>query len=576
MAAGNASHCRGWPAMAASLLCFLASARAGLAQTSTELPGPIGTPGIGPLGFPGNGAAANPFPGTLGSSQPPNYKYQSNLGPGTGVVPAPGFLVVPRVSAYEEFNDNIFQTENDRRYDFITLLSPGVSVSGDTPRLNLKLNYNPIIRLYARTPSQDSVGQQALGVANAILVPDTLFLKARVFADDVPTNGGFAGLNFGAPTLGTTGFSGAANSLSKNNLTQTVSSQLFPYVLHHFGDTGTGKFGINLTQTYASQTSGTLLNSPNGPSTHVFTGEAIAQFLSGPQFGRVINLVTLDSASSTGSGIQDGSNRSIAENRIGYVLTRKVLVFGEFGAEHINYPNANPPVLINDAVWGIGTTLTPNPDSQVIVEYGHRDGFTSFQGLARYSVTARTVLTARYTAGLTTDLQQIESELSQTDVNPEGNPVNLETGAPASIVNSLQGINNNLYRNHTLVATATTLLDRDTISLSVQRSNRQPVATAPGQAIPAVNDVSTTGTATWRHEISDRTLLTSSASYGTRTLGTGTQQNEQFLGVSAILRYQFTDKLSGSVAYHFLDRHSNVPGVSMYNDVLLVGLTRTF
>jgi uncharacterized protein (PEP-CTERM system associated) len=554
--------------MAASLLCVLATTRAGLAQTPTD--------SLGPLGFPGNGATANPFPGTLGAPEQPNFKYQSNLGPGTGVVPAPGFQIVPRISGYEEFNDNIFQSENDRRYDFITLISPGVAISGDTPRLNLKLNYNPIVRLYARTPSQDSVGQQLLAVGDAILIPDTLFLKAHAYADEVPTGGGFAGLNFGAPTLGTSGFSGAANSLSKNNLTQTESSQLFPYVLHHFGDTGTGKFGINLTQSYASQTSGSLLNSPNGPSTHIFTGEAIAQFLSGPQFGRVIDLVTLDSASSTGSGLQNGSNRSIAENRIGYVLTRQVLVFGEFGAEHIDYPHANPPILINDGVWGVGTTLTPNTDSQVVLEYGHRDGFTSFQGLARYSVTARTVLTAKYTSGLTTDLQDIENELSQTDVNPEGNPVNLETGAPTSIVNSLQGINDNLFRNHTLVATATTLLDRDTISLSVQRENREPVATAPGQAVPAVNDTSTTGTATWRHEVSDRTLLTSSVSYGTRTLGNGTHQDEQFFGVSAILRYQFTDKLTGSVAYHFLNRNSNVPGVSMYNNVLLVGLTRTF
>ncbi|HEY6432959.1 MAG TPA: TIGR03016 family PEP-CTERM system-associated outer membrane protein [Acetobacteraceae bacterium] len=569
MAAGNASYCRGWPAMAASLLCFLASARAGLAQTTTELPGP--------LGFPGNGAAANPFPGTLGApQQPPNFKYQTNLGPGAGVVPAPGFLVVPRISAFEEFNDNIFQTQNDRRYDFITLLSPGVAISGDTPRLNLKLNYNPIVRLYARTPSQDSVGQQLLAVGDAILVPDTLFLKARAFADDVPTRGGFAGLNFGAPTLANPGFGGAASTLSKNNLTQTESAQLFPYVLRHFGDTGTGKFGINLTQSYSSQTSGSLLNSPNGPGARIFTGEAIAQFLSGPQFGRVVDLATLDAASSTGTGIQNGANRSIAENRIGYVLTRQVLVFGEFGVEHIDFPHSQPPVLINDGVWGIGTTLTPNSDSQVILEYGHHDGITSFQGLARYSVSARTVLTAKYTSGLTTDLQQIESELSQTDVNPEGNPINLETGAPISIVNSLLGINDNLFRTHQLVATATTLLDRDTISLSLQHENREAVATGPGQTTPAVGDVSTTGTATWRHEVSDRTLLTSSVSYGTRTLGNGSNQDEQFFGVSAILRYQFSDKLTGSVAYHFLDRHSNVPGVSMYNDVLLVGLTRTF
>ncbi len=54
------------------------------------------------------------------------------------------------------------------------------------------------------------------------------------------------------------------------------------------------------------------------------------------------------------------------------------------------------------------------------------------------------------------------------------------------------------------------------------------------------------------------------------------QQNETVLRRSALFRYQFSDKLTGSVAYNFIDRHSNVPGVSMYNNVVLVGITRTF
>jgi uncharacterized protein (PEP-CTERM system associated) len=566
MAAGKAPHRCSWTVVA-TLLCCLTGAREGIAQTAA---GDQGT-----LGFPGN-TFGNQIPGTTGAAEAPNFRYQTNLGPGMGVVPTPGWTFVPRIAAYEEFNDNIFQTQNDRRYDFITLLSPGISVSGDTPRINLNVNYNPIFRVYARTPHQDDVGQQLLGAADAIVVPDTFFVKARAFADEVPTNGGFTGLNFGAPTVATPGFGGGAAILNKHNLTQTVSSELFPYVLHRFGDTGTGKFGINLTQSYASQTSGSLLNSPTGPAQHTYTGEAIAQFVTGPEFGRVINFVTLDASKSTGSGIENQSTRALALNRIGYVLTREILVFGEFGYEHISFPNSRPPVLINDGVWGIGTTLYPNPDSEVTMVFGHHDGITSFQALARYAASARTVLTASYTSGLTTDLQNIETQLAQTGISPEGNPINLETGAPVSIVNSLTGINNNLFRQHTLVATATELLDRDTISLSVIHENQQAVGTSPGQTTPAVSNVTTSGTATWRHEFSERTLLTSSLSYGNRRLSSTPQQNEQFFNASAILRYQFSDNLTGSMAYYFLNRHSNVAGVSMYNNIFLVGLTRTF
>ena len=102
-----------------------------------------------------------------------------------------------------------------------------MAIAGNTPRLNLSLNYNPILRVYARTPDQNSIGQQLLGVADYIVVPDTFFVKASAFADEVPTNGGFTGLNFGSPTLGNQGFSGGAQSLNKGNLTQNREHAAF-------------------------------------------------------------------------------------------------------------------------------------------------------------------------------------------------------------------------------------------------------------------------------------------------------------------------------------------------------------
>lgn len=558
---------RGWPVLGTTLLCCLLGTQPGAAQIAPET--------NEPLGFPGNGPFVNPFPAAPQEAQPPDFRYQSNFPPGIGVLPTPGFTVVPRISAYEEFNDNIFQSETDRRYDFITLISPGIAISGDTPRINLKLNYNPVFRVYARTSSQDSVGQQLLANLDATVIPDQFFVRAHAFADEVPTGGGFGGLNFGVPTIGSSGFGNAALSQNRNNLSQVVSTQLFPYMVHRFGDFGTGRAGINLRQSYASQTSGTLLNSPNGPAARSYTGEAIAQFLSGPQFGRYVDLFTLDASVSSGTGVQKSASKEAISNRLGYVVTRQVLVYGELGAEHISFPNAVPNQEVTDAIWGLGVTLDPNPDSQIVLSYGHRDGITGFQGSARYALSPRTVLTARYTTGLTTDLQQIASELAVTGVNQEGNPINLETGAPISILNALTGINNNVFQNHSLVVTATTLLDRDTLALSLQHQNRVAVASSPGTP-PSVNDSSTTGTVTWRHEISERASLTNSVSYGTRQLASTPPQNERFATASAQFRYQFSDKLSGTMIYHFFDRWSNVPGVSMYENIFLVGVTKTF
>ncbi len=542
-----------------------------LAQNAPESPAAVGIPGAAPL--------ANPFPVPPEAPSAPNYQYQSNLEPAIGALPTPGFQVVPRLSAFEEFNDNILQSQTDRRYDFITLLSPGVAVTADTPKLTLRFNYNPIFRIFARTPSQDSIGQQALGVADATVVPDEFYVRARLYADDVPTNGALGGLNFGAPAIGNTGLGsfggGAAASLSKANLTQVESSQLFPYLVYQFGDAGTGKFGINLTQTYSSRTSGTLLTSSSGPAQHFETGEAIAQFQSGEGLGQFVDIATLDASASTGTGVQANATRAVADNRLGYAISHAVLVFGDLGAESIQYPNAVPPLHITDAIWGAGTTLQPNPDSQITLEYGHFDGVTSFRAVARYAVTARSVLTASYSAGIATDLQQIATQVANITVNPQGNPINLDTGAPASVLAFATGINPSVNKTQTLTATAMTLLDRDTISLNLVRTNETPIANARG-VTPAVPNTSLSVSASERHEFTERASVTATVQGGTRTLQAVTPENEQFYGASLALKYVFSDKLYGYATYNYFDRLSNVPTVPFYENVVLVGVTRTF
>jgi uncharacterized protein (PEP-CTERM system associated) len=580
--AGTTPQRGAWRLSGAALLSCLLAAPVGRAQTAFETsiklaqnapdnPAATGVPGESPF--------ANPFPATPGAPETPNFQYQTNLEPAMGALPSVGWTIVPRISAYEEFNDNILQSQNDRRYDFITLLAPGIAITGDTPRITLRLNYNPIFRIYARTSSQDSVSQQALGVADATLIPDEFYVRARLFADEVPANGGFGNLNFGAPTIGSTGFGalgGSASTLSRNNLSQVESSELFPYVVHRFGDAGTGRVGINLTQNYSSSSAGALLNSPTGPAQHSETAEAIAQFTSGEGLGRFVDIATLDGAVTGGTGVQANATRAIGDNRLGYAITRAIMVFGDLGAETIQYPNAAPPVHITDGVWGLGTLLRPNEDSEFTLEYGHLDGITSFRGIARYSMTPRTVFTASYTSGITTDLQQIEDQVSNTTVSPAGNPVNLDTGAPVSLVNYLTGINTSVNRTNTLVVTATALLDRDTISVGLERQNETPIASARG-VTPTVPNTTLSANASERHEISERMSLTAAVQGGTRTLQSGsTNQDEQWYSATVSLRYLFSDKLTGYAQYSYFDRVSNTPGVPYYNNIVLVGITRTF
>lgn len=553
---------RGWAAV------FVASLVAGLSGFATEK---AAAQPASPLGPPSS--LTSPYPSPAQNAPTPNYQYETNIPPDLGIQPGPGFQIVPRITLGEEYNDNIFQTTSDRRWDLITLIAPGIAVADDSNRIKFNLNYSPVFRIYARTPNQDSVGQQALGFGTAELVQDTFFVNARVFASLAPTNGGFTNIGLGLPSLTNPGFSGGASSgLTKSNLSQVTTASVTPYLVHQFGNFGTGKLGLNLSESSSSQTSNGSIGGASGPGESTFTGEVIGQFASGTDWGRVLDFGTMDASKTTGTGVSGDSEFSILSNKIGYALRQSVIVFGEFGAESIRYNNTTPRVSINDGVWGVGATLLPNDQSQITVEYGHHDGVTGFQANMNYSVTARTTLTASYSTGLTTDLQNIQAELTAAGVSPLGNAVTLNTSAPVSLVNALGGVTNQLFRGKQLSAGVTTALDRDTLALYVSYQNRSAIAAFQSQQL--ISDNSTSVTGQWAHEFTFRTSLTSTLSYGTRD--TSNDQNETFYSAGTQLRYNFTDNLIGTAAYSFQDRKSNVPNVPMYNNLVLLTITRTF
>jgi hypothetical protein len=67
------------------------------------------------------------------------------------------FSITPSIALREEYNDNIFLTRTNKEYDFITSISPAVSLKY-TPKsdlLTLSLDYGFDIRLYARHSDQN-------------------------------------------------------------------------------------------------------------------------------------------------------------------------------------------------------------------------------------------------------------------------------------------------------------------------------------------------------------------------------------------------------------------------------------
>ncbi|MBV9249604.1 MAG: hypothetical protein JO227_10230, partial [Acetobacteraceae bacterium] len=282
------------------------------------------------------------------------------------------------------------------------------------------------------------------------------------------------------------------------------------------------------------------------------------------------------------NGVVSGANQFTVTNQLGYVLTRSIFIFGELGYENINYPQAVPPVKIDDAVWAFGTTLTPDPDSTITVGYGHRYGFNSAFLNAAYQLTARTQIYATYSTSLGTDLQVLQSLVSLSGANQYGNVVNSETGAPLFLSNpgiAIQG-NGTLNQTKTLSAGATTSLDRDTIGLAVSASNYNAIAGTTG-FVNTGSQRAVSGSISWQHQISEAAQTSVYFGYGVQNApffanGFNRNSNESFLGGAAAYSYAFSQTLSGVAQYGHYELSSKIPGQSYVQNIVLVGLTKTF
>src|SRR5207245_1765486 len=106
--------------------------------------------------------------------------------PGFGVVPlqandplAPAILIQPFATVSETFIDNVNFVHAPRRAAAYTTLSPGVSISADTPRLQAVFTGSLNGYLYVPTSNFNQVTGSLYASAFGTVVPDALFVDVR-------------------------------------------------------------------------------------------------------------------------------------------------------------------------------------------------------------------------------------------------------------------------------------------------------------------------------------------------------------------------------------------------------------
>jgi len=498
----------------------------------------------------------------------------SLLNPYTASV-GPGWTFTPSLTLQEAFNDNVFQSEFDRRWDLITYVSPGLAIYGDTQNVQLRFNYQPTLEYYMRNSSLNQLAQNLNAIGDVTLWQDHLYLDVRASTGVGSASGSTPGLGFNGGAVGQPTATGAPsvglNGLNKSNSSQNTSFAASPYFLESFGDYGNLKLGYTLSHSTSSNAAGfiPLPTNTTGQSISQTTNEELATFTTGTFLERASDTVTLDATQYGGTGSGTTGHSATATNQINYVVNRAVSVFGSIGYESINYGGLNSEN-INGITWQGGTTLTPDPRSTLTLSYGHQQGQDSLSANGVYQLTARTSVNINYGETLGTQLQQLQNQLALADINNSGTLVNSRTGQPLTNANALLGTQNQLYRSKTATVGSSTQLNRDSITVNLQYA----VYTAAGAGATG-STTGVTGTASWTHSLREDLTFSASGSYGIRWFIDPGGDNK-FAAFTSSLNYTVSATVTASLSYSFYDLNSTQQGQTEYQDVIILSLTKTF
>ncbi len=523
-----------------------------------------------------------------------DLRHQLQLANGMTPTEAGGWIILPSLNLQEMFTDNVLQVSSPRRWDFVTYASPGLAVVGDTARVQFRMDYAPTLSLYARTGSENTLSHQLNATGLFTIVPDLFYIDTRALAGVQAANGGIGGLGGlgvagqGPASIGNlTGTGPSGLALTKQNQVQTSSFGISPYLLSRFGQYGSGKLGYSLNVSHYDTVSG-FASSPfptggaNGQT--LISNEEVAHYVSDDFLGQFQNSFDIDlyqsnSTTNQGSGFQTfgntqtTSNRNTVSDQLSYAVNHAITVFVSAGYEDITYTGGDFTD-IHDATWSVGGTFAPDPDSAITLSYGHQQGETSFSADAHYAVTARTFISLNYTNTLGTQLENLQRQLNNAAVNGNGALVNAQTGGQLFSASNALSVQPGLFRFNTLNLGVTTTRERDQFSLGLVWSTQ---TSEGGGTLNTGSSSAKTASVQWVRQLRPDLSFSAVLSYSLlQPINGSAGGNDRSIAASTALQYIFSDTLSGTLRYSFYDRNSEQPGQSLYQNLLIIGVSKQF
>jgi uncharacterized protein (PEP-CTERM system associated) len=470
------------------------------------------------------------------------------------------FRLTPSITVEQAVTDNARQQPpGQRQADTFTRLSPGVSMIGIGNRLNFNLGYSLRQTLYMDNDDLDSSSHLLNFAGTAELIDDMVFFDGRASITEA--------------TIVNTGAESADITLTNPNNRASVQSASFsPYMRNRLGRYASTEFRYTFNVTESEALSA-------GRSHRLF-----ATMRSGEEFSRLRWALTGDLSHTDrsrnpgvgGSLLAPGQDSSadtklfLADSE--YRLTYDWALTGGIGYEETRDPTL--PETIEGVVGSAGFRYNPSPRTDLALSYNRRNqsNFARFNLAHRF--TERSTVTIGYDETLQTSEAQRGRNLDFLTVDQFGNFVDSRTASAFQLNNNNFNLNDNAVRRKTGFVKYDIFNERNSYSADFRHETSTTELTGAEQVAISI-------AGNWSRTISevDRfnlTLRFRTTDFGSTATAPGPGRSDDTENVSLSFTHNFTPELSGIVTYSLLARQSSAAGADIVENLLTIGLRKTF
>ncbi|MCW5750339.1 MAG: TIGR03016 family PEP-CTERM system-associated outer membrane protein [Alphaproteobacteria bacterium] len=460
----------------------------------------------------------------------------------------PSWIIVPRIDIQQSFTDNALRERPGReRSDTFTTIRPGVNIAHQSARHRFNMDYALTRVQYARFTEENEFRHALRQTSQLELINEALFLDLRSAISQVTVDSG--------------GQVSADEENSSNNQRTVATFAASPYWRYRLGRWANSELRYSFN--YVDFITATQQDS---------LSHRVTETLSyGSEFTRLLWALTLDGSegrfsSSSAQGSRRVSTR-LAELSSEYVINQYVSALASVGYERIEDRTLDDEP--DGVIWTVGGKLRPGPRSAFSMVYGKRYERDYWSGSASYLIGPTSRIDAEYTRSLNTTQGLTTENLTFLGLDEFGDLIDRRTAQRLSLSDPSFNVSSNAFRRDRAQIRGNTQIGRSSFTgLAFQETRRTDATDEKREVLGASFN--------FGRQIWPMTRISATLRYTHTDYNDAASREDDVYSGSISLSHQFGASLVGSISYTYFNRDSNDRNSDLRENLVTVGLRKSF